>query len=398
MKKLLTENELYGLLLKDDWQKLVDFLHFNKEDINKDDRLIHIAGLIETEFIRKLKDYPPDSNEILIVLENFYLLNDGGFYKLKLENIEAIYEELALRDPDHYAHFSKVNRQKKVQVAADRINVAKSQKEDNTIPGKWIEIYNRLFEIMDVRGDAETYFSGPRFINLIRKYDRYHPDYIQYIRERELSGYSTTRKVYFEDLLIALSNLNRKKVIDNVLAIIRPYDKERVEEVETLLYGKKPLTYSKEGEHDRKLVVFISYSWDDEAHKSWVLGLANKLTNDGLDVKIDRHSMRLGSNAPYTMEQSIEQADKVLIIFTPGYKAKADQRKGGVGYEYTIMNAALYNNQTINKKIIPVLRIGTKEQSIPAFMQQYIHVDLRNDDSFESNYNDLRHELLTPDT
>lgn len=166
--------------------------------------------------------------------------------------------------------------------------------------------------------------------------------------------------------------------------------------VELLLYGRKPVIADQGGEGEKKVSVFISYSWDDEAHKAWVLALANKLKADGLDVKIDKYMMRLGTSAPYTMEQSIEHSDKVLVIFTPGYKLRADERKGGVGYEYAIMNAALYNNQTVNKKIIPVLRSGTKEQSIPAFMQQYIHVDLRNDASFEGNYNDLKHDLLTP--
>jgi hypothetical protein len=140
--------------------------------------------------------------------------------------------------------------------------------------------------------------------------------------------------------------------------------------------------------------VFISYSWDDEAHKTWVINLANKLSKDGIDVKIDKQIMRLGTSANYTMEQSIEQADKVLVIFTPGYKAKADDRKGGVGYEYAILNMKLYNNQTVNDKIIPVLRRGNKDTSIPTFMQQFIHIDLRDDAVFESNYSDLRHELF----
>jgi TIR domain len=33
---------------------------------------------------------------------------------------------------------------------------------------------------------------------------------------------------------------------------------------------------------------FISYSWDDDAHKEWVKQLATRLRADGVDVTLDR--------------------------------------------------------------------------------------------------------------
>ncbi len=57
------------------------------------------------------------------------------------------------------------------------------------------------------------------------------------------------------------------------------------------------------------------------------------------------------------------------------------------------MNAELYRNQTTNEKIIPILREGTTEESIPAFMQQFIHIDARNNENFENSYNDLVREV-----
>jgi hypothetical protein len=33
--------------------------------------------------------------------------------------------------------------------------------------------------------------------------------------------------------------------------------------------------------------VFISYSWDDEAHKGWVRQLATQLRHDGVDTRLD---------------------------------------------------------------------------------------------------------------
>ena len=81
------------------------------------------------------------------------------------------------------------------------------------------------------------------------------------------------------------------------------------------------------------------------------------------------------------------------MVFTPNYKLKADKRTGGVGYEYSIMNIELYNNITSNEKFIPLLRKGEMSESIPTFMQQFIHIDVKNDENFENSYNDLIREI-----
>lgn len=106
-----------------------------------------------------------------------------------------------------------------------------------------------------------------------------------------------------------------------------------------------------------------------------------------------QYYLKPGKNLPHFVENSISRAERIIIVFTPNYKLKADKRAGGVGYEYSIMNAELYNNQSTNEKIIPVLRRGTKEESIPAFMQQFIHIDTGNDDNFENSYVDLLREI-----
>lgn len=53
----------------------------------------------------------------------------------------------------------------------------------------------------------------------------------------------------------------------------------------------------------------------------------------------------------------------------------------------------LYKNQTSNEKIIPILRDGSTEESIPTFMQQFIHIDARNNENFINSYNDLVREI-----
>ncbi len=78
--------------------------------------------------------------------------------------------------------------------------------------------------------------------------------------------------------------------------------------------------------------VFISYSWDNEAHKQWVVEVASTLTENGIYVYFDRYDLYAGKDMMYFMETSVRNADKVVIIMTPNYKIKAEKRTGGVGY------------------------------------------------------------------
>lgn len=139
--------------------------------------------------------------------------------------------------------------------------------------------------------------------------------------------------------------------------------------------------------------VFISYSWDNEEHKQWVLQLADRLLSDGVEVKLDRYELKLGNHLTYFIENSISEVDRILVIFTPNYRLKADKRDGGVGYEYSIINTSTYKNIVNQEKVIPLLRTGTAVQSIPEFMQQYIHLNISEDEKFEENYTELLREI-----
>ncbi|WP_356741458.1 toll/interleukin-1 receptor domain-containing protein [Pseudoalteromonas sp. APC 3250] len=48
--------------------------------------------------------------------------------------------------------------------------------------------------------------------------------------------------------------------------------------------------------------VFISYSHDSQEHKKWVLDLATRLRNSGVDAIIDQWELRPGDDLPYFME------------------------------------------------------------------------------------------------
>lgn len=121
--------------------------------------------------------------------------------------------------------------------------------------------------------------------------------------------------------------------------------------------------------------VFISYSWDSEEHKQWVKILSDKLIENGIDTLLDQKDLVLGDPLTQFMEQSITNSDYVLLICTPAYKQKADMRKGGVGYEESIITADVYMNQN-HRKYIPVLANGSWETSIPTWAVGKLGVDL----------------------
>ena len=124
-------------------------------------------------------------------------------------------------------------------------------------------------------------------------------------------------------------------------------------------------------------VVFISYSWDNELHKRWVKTLSEKLVETGVQVILDQNDLVLGDPLPQFMEQSITRSNYVLIICTPNYKKKADARKGGVGYEESIITSDVFSTQN-HRKYITVLASGTWETSTPIWAGGKYGADLSN--------------------
>ena len=107
-----------------------------------------------------------------------------------------------------------------------------------------------------------------------------------------------------------------------------------------------------------RLTVFISYSWDSQEHKEWVLKLATYLIEKaGCHVLLDQFDLAAGKELIHFMENGLEIADKVLIILTEDYKKRADARTGGTGFEYSLISQGLYDLQAINDKLQVLLFI-----------------------------------------
>lgn len=139
--------------------------------------------------------------------------------------------------------------------------------------------------------------------------------------------------------------------------------------------------------------VFISYSWDDDAHKAWVASLATRLRADGVNVSLDQWEVRLGDQLTQFMESSVRDSDFVLIICTPRYKERSNQRRGGVGYEGHIITAEVFYAQN-QRKFIPVLRFGEWVEVAPTWLLGKNFSDLCGDPYRQSEYQNLKNTIL----
>jgi hypothetical protein len=125
-----------------------------------------------------------------------------------------------------------------------------------------------------------------------------------------------------------------------------------------------------EDEHPR---VFLSYSWKDEAVKSWALELAKKLCANGVDARLDRFHLRAGMDLPQWMTNEILKASKVLLICDSNYAEKADTRRAGVGWETMIIQGDMMLQGEMNTKYI-MIAFGDFEKNTPIYMKSKLAI------------------------
>jgi putative methionine-R-sulfoxide reductase with GAF domain len=138
--------------------------------------------------------------------------------------------------------------------------------------------------------------------------------------------------------------------------------------------------------------VFLSYSHDSDAHKAWVRQLAERLREGGVEVTLDQWDLPLGADVVRFMELGIRDADRVLMVCTANYVAKAEERKGGAGNEAMIVTGHVAR-ATDTIKFVPIVRDHAGEPLVPAFLGQRLWLDFRDDGLFEQRLEELLREL-----
>jgi len=157
---------------------------------------------------------------------------------------------------------------------------------------------------------------------------------------------------------------------------------------------EKVVTQIEEREVNPK--VFFSYSWDNEDHRSWVLKLAAELIRNGIDVLIDEWDLqKYNDDLHVFMETGIRESDKVLLVCTPNYAKKANERQGGVGVENTIITGEFYDKKNSNK-FIPIIKKykGRITDSLPSYLKTKFSIDFSDQHKYKEKQEELIRRIL----
>lgn len=140
------------------------------------------------------------------------------------------------------------------------------------------------------------------------------------------------------------------------------------------------------------LVVFISYSHDNDEHRTWVRRLSDDLRRNGVKTLLDQYEPS-GADLTDFMKRGIERADKVIIIGTRKYAQKAKKDKGGAHFEDQIMSSEMFNG--IKNKFVPILRDskGNFDNSFPLLIGTKKGYDFSDDTKYENELKRLINDL-----
>lgn len=135
--------------------------------------------------------------------------------------------------------------------------------------------------------------------------------------------------------------------------------------------------------------VFISYSW---AVQEWVVKLAQRLVNDGIDTIVDFWNLKPGNDKYKFMESMVTDntIDFVLIVCDKTYTEKANDRTGGVGDETVIISSELYGKFK-QEKFLPLTLEKNEDTSHtrPVYIKSRIYFDFSDSDNYENEYEKL---------
>ena len=145
-------------------------------------------------------------------------------------------------------------------------------------------------------------------------------------------------------------------------------------------------------EQPTAIKTFISYSWSSPTHETWVLDLATRLRNDGVDVKLDKWELAPGRDPIVFMEQMVTDptVTKVLMITDRIYTEKANGRLGGVGKEAQILTAEIYEKVGEDKYAALVTEVDNNGKPyVPTYYNSRQYIDFTDVNRQEEKYQEL---------
>jgi hypothetical protein len=140
--------------------------------------------------------------------------------------------------------------------------------------------------------------------------------------------------------------------------------------------------------------VFISHTSRTKEELDWVVELALYLIDNGIQARLDKFHLRRGMDLPQWMCNELALANRVIIVCNEAYKAKADGRQGGVGWETMIIQGDLAALPADCTKYQVVVRAEKLEDGLPMYLKTRYAFHARLSDAPDSFREELVKELL----
>lgn len=145
--------------------------------------------------------------------------------------------------------------------------------------------------------------------------------------------------------------------------------------------------------------VFVSYSHDTDAHRDWVLALAQRLRGDGVTVTIDTDNGPGGPDIgwPQWSQRQAETAARIIVICTPRYASIYEGRQPpgsgcGAAAEAQVIRQYLYDQAQSNARVRVALVASADEKHIPSTLRAWHWFDLSRDAGYADMLSWLRSE------
>ncbi len=132
---------------------------------------------------------------------------------------------------------------------------------------------------------------------------------------------------------------------------------------------------------------FISYAWGVPEHERWVeKRLATDLQKAGIDVILDRwENARVGSSVSRFV-QRIGDASHVVVVGTPFYLEKYENKSPERGYvvaaEFDIISNRMLGTEAQKESVLPILLNGEKATSFPVLLHDRVYADFREEEDY----------------
>jgi small GTP-binding protein len=139
---------------------------------------------------------------------------------------------------------------------------------------------------------------------------------------------------------------------------------------------------------------FVSYAWGDPEHERWVRELASDLQNAGIGVILDqRDNSALGGSVARFISGGIERSDFVVVIGTPLYKQKYENKVSTAGSvvaaEVDLIDLRLTGTEEEKETVLPLLAEGDPRASLPPLMRGRVRGDFLQEGLYFASLFDL---------